>query len=110
VDHLCDHACCSRPLSAVLDDLECRYLTDVVFGNRLGMMTIRPAPLTTKGEPLGVVMVGLTSGAERGRPAPARMKAASRAAPQLIQTSNPSHKPPPVLALPWPAHLHRRAT
>uniref|UniRef100_A0A7S3QU54 Phosphatidylglycerophosphatase n=1 Tax=Dunaliella tertiolecta TaxID=3047 RepID=A0A7S3QU54_DUNTE len=31
-----------------------RYLTDVVFGNRHGMMTIRPEPLTTQNEPLGV--------------------------------------------------------
>lgn len=28
-----------------------RYLTDVVFGNRHGMLTIRVAPLTVKGEP-----------------------------------------------------------
>lgn len=27
-----------------------RYLTDIVFGNRLGMLTIRPGPYTTKGE------------------------------------------------------------
>ncbi|KAF5840080.1 mitochondrial PGP phosphatase-domain-containing protein [Dunaliella salina] len=31
-----------------------RFLTDVVFGNRHGMMTIRPEPLTTQNEPLGV--------------------------------------------------------
>lgn len=31
-----------------------RYLTDVVFGNRHGMMTVRPRPLTREGEPLGV--------------------------------------------------------
>jgi phosphatidylglycerophosphatase GEP4 len=28
-----------------------RYLTDGVFGNRHGMLTIRVAPLTPKGEP-----------------------------------------------------------
>lgn len=28
-----------------------RYLTDVVFGNRHGMLTIRVTPLTSKGEP-----------------------------------------------------------
>ncbi|KAL6754997.1 hypothetical protein V8C86DRAFT_3099855 [Haematococcus lacustris] len=33
-----------------------RYLTDVVFGNRHGMLTIRPAPLVLAGEPLGVVL------------------------------------------------------
>lgn len=33
-----------------------RYMTDVVFGNRLGMMTIRPAPLTWDGEPQTVKM------------------------------------------------------
>eukprot|EP00890_Picochlorum_soloecismus_P003997 jgi/Picsp_1/4599/NSC_01969-R1_protein len=33
-----------------------RYLTDVAFGNRLGMMTIRPRPFTLKGEPVAVRM------------------------------------------------------
>lgn len=33
-----------------------RYMTDVVFGNRLGMMTIRPAPFTWDGEPQAVKM------------------------------------------------------
>jgi phosphatidylglycerophosphatase GEP4 len=33
-----------------------RYLTDVVFGNRHGMLTIRVAPLTSKGEPPGVLV------------------------------------------------------
>lgn len=33
-----------------------RYLTDVAFGNRLGMMTIRPRPFTMKGEPMAVRM------------------------------------------------------
>jgi phosphatidylglycerophosphatase GEP4 len=32
-----------------------RYLTDVVFGNRHGMLTVRVAPLTSQGEPPGVV-------------------------------------------------------
>jgi phosphatidylglycerophosphatase GEP4 len=31
-----------------------RYLTDIVFGNRLGMLTIRPAPYTSAGEPKAV--------------------------------------------------------
>lgn len=31
-----------------------RYLTDVVYGNRHGMLTVRVAPLTTEGEPYGV--------------------------------------------------------
>lgn len=34
-----------------------RYLTDVVYGNRHGMLTIRPTPLTTAGEPFAVRMV-----------------------------------------------------
>ncbi len=38
-----------------------RYMTDVVFGNRLGMLTIRPAPLTWDGEPQTVKMVRLHS-------------------------------------------------
>lgn len=44
--------CTSSELIMVGD----RFLTDVVFGNRHGMLTIRPAPLTRKGEPFGVVM------------------------------------------------------
>ncbi|KAK9814549.1 hypothetical protein WJX72_007730 [[Myrmecia] bisecta] len=31
-----------------------RTLTDIVFGNRNGMLTIRPAPLTSRGEPWSV--------------------------------------------------------
>ncbi|KAI8468382.1 MAG: mitochondrial PGP phosphatase-domain-containing protein [Monoraphidium minutum] len=31
-----------------------RYLTDVVYGNRHGMLTVRVAPLTSRGEPPGV--------------------------------------------------------
>lgn len=38
-------------------NLGCRFLTDVVFGNRHGMGTIRPAPLVLGKEPTGVVLV-----------------------------------------------------
>ena len=31
-----------------------RYLIDTVFGNKNGMLTVRPAPLTLKGEPKAV--------------------------------------------------------
>jgi phosphatidylglycerophosphatase GEP4 len=31
-----------------------RYLTDIVFGNRLGMFTVRPEPYTSVGEPKAV--------------------------------------------------------
>lgn len=34
-----------------------RYLTDVAYGNKNGMLTIRPAPLTMRGEPSVVRMV-----------------------------------------------------
>ncbi len=34
-----------------------RYMTDIVFGNRLGMLTIRPEPFTWSGEPQTVKMV-----------------------------------------------------
>jgi phosphatidylglycerophosphatase GEP4 len=34
-----------------------RYLTDVVYGNRHGMLTIRCTPLTLAGETLAVRMV-----------------------------------------------------
>jgi hypothetical protein len=34
-----------------------RYLTDVVYGNRHGMLTIRPSPLTLQGEPFTVRLV-----------------------------------------------------
>lgn len=33
-----------------------RYLTDVVFGNRNRMLTIRPAPFTSEGEPRAVLL------------------------------------------------------
>lgn len=34
-----------------------RYLIDTVFGNKHGMLTIRPAPLTERGEPKAVHLV-----------------------------------------------------
>ena len=34
-----------------------RYLTDIVYGNRNGLLTIRPSPLTMKGDPSVVRMV-----------------------------------------------------
>lgn len=34
-----------------------RYLTDVVFGNRNAMLTVRPAPFTSAGEPKAVLLV-----------------------------------------------------
>lgn len=34
-----------------------RFLTDIVFGNRNGMFTIRPAPFTARGEPQAVRLV-----------------------------------------------------
>lgn len=37
-----------------------RYLTDIVYGNQNGLLTIRPAPLTMKGDPSVVRMVGLS--------------------------------------------------
>lgn len=40
-----------------------RYLTDVVFGNRHGMLTIRVAPLTSKGEPPTVAAARLIENA-----------------------------------------------
>lgn len=39
-----------------------RFLTDVAFGNRLGMLTIRPQPFTKVGEP---TMVKFVSGHSR---------------------------------------------
>ena len=50
-----------------------RYLTDVVFGNRNGMMTIRPQPFTSVGEPRAVRLV---SG--RGQAAHARLAVSLR--------------------------------
>jgi len=34
-----------------------RYLTDVVYGNRLGLLTVRPDPITATGEPRAVRLV-----------------------------------------------------
>jgi phosphatidylglycerophosphatase GEP4 len=39
-----------------------RFLTDVVFGNRCGMLTVRPEPFTSKGEPKTVKAVRDGSG------------------------------------------------
>ena len=36
-----------------------RYLTDIVYGNRHGMLTIRPSPLTAEGENLSVRWVSV---------------------------------------------------
>ena len=36
-----------------------RYLTDIVYGNRHGMLTIRPRPLTAEGENLSVRWVSI---------------------------------------------------
>ena len=38
-----------------------RYLTDIVYGNRMGALTIRTAPLTLHGEPRTVKLVWLAS-------------------------------------------------
>ncbi|EIE24037.1 HAD-superfamily phosphatase, partial [Coccomyxa subellipsoidea C-169] len=45
------HFGCSPSKLVMIGD---RYLTDVVYGNRHGMLTIRPTPLTLSGEPLAV--------------------------------------------------------
>ncbi|KAG0579761.1 hypothetical protein KC19_4G121600 [Ceratodon purpureus] len=44
-----------------------RYFTDVVFGNNNGLLTIRPAPLTTIGEPFVVQKVRMFEEAAVGR-------------------------------------------
>ncbi|GBF97341.1 hypothetical protein Rsub_10032 [Raphidocelis subcapitata] len=51
-DELEAHFGCSASEVVFIGD---RYLTDVVFGNRHGMLTIRVAPLTLRGEPPGVL-------------------------------------------------------
>lgn len=48
-------ACLPRAHFAQVGD---RYFTDVVYGNRNGLLTIRPAPLTLQGEPFIVQQVG----------------------------------------------------
>ena len=42
-----------------------RYLTDIVFGNRMGMLTVRTAPLTFRGEPKAVLLVRTVSPVSR---------------------------------------------
>lgn len=49
-----------------------RYLTDVVFGNRNSMLTIRPAPFTAKGEPKAVLLVSLARRVVPGKEPPSR--------------------------------------
>ena len=53
------HGCRCPPTELVM--VGDRYLTDVVFGNRLGMLTIRTAPLTFRGEPRAVLLVRASS-------------------------------------------------
>eukprot|EP00891_Asterochloris_glomerata_P009759 jgi/Astpho2/9759/Aster-03736 len=48
------HFGCSASELIMIGD---RYLTDVVYGNRHGLLTIRPAPLAVKGEPQMVQLV-----------------------------------------------------
>ncbi|GAQ83869.1 hypothetical protein KFL_001660060 [Klebsormidium nitens] len=55
-DPLTAHFGCSADRLVMVGD---RYFTDVVFGNRHGMLTIRPAPLTAVGEPTMVKKVRL---------------------------------------------------
>ena len=50
---------CARCSAEELVMVGDRYMTDVVFGNRLGMLTVRPAPLTWKGDPRTVQWVRL---------------------------------------------------
>ena len=42
--------CCRCPATKLIM-IGDRYLTDIVYGNRHGMLTIRPSPLTQEGEP-----------------------------------------------------------
>lgn len=44
-----------------------RYLTDIAFGNRLGMLTIRPEPFTAEGETRTVRAARAVEGALAGR-------------------------------------------
>ena len=41
--------CCRCPATKLIM-IGDRYLTDIVYGNRHGMLTIRPSPLTREGE------------------------------------------------------------
>lgn len=51
---LCSHRSCGAHRLVMVGD---RYLTDIVFGNRNGMLTVRPAPFTAAGEPKAVLLV-----------------------------------------------------
>ena len=52
--------CCRCPASKLIM-IGDRYLTDIVYGNRHGMLTIRPSPLTREGEPQTVRWVSRCS-------------------------------------------------
>ena len=54
--HVCLCECCSCKAEELVM-IGDRYLTDVVYGNRNGLLTIRPAPLTLEGEPSAVLLV-----------------------------------------------------
>jgi hypothetical protein len=60
-----------------------RYLTDIVFGNRNGMFTIRPTPFTGRGEPQAVRLV-------RGGPRCAASTSDSKAPRKVIESVLPA--------------------
>ncbi len=84
-----------------------RYLTDIVFGNRHGMLTVRVAPMTLEGEPPGacrchrVILIG------RGAPlsgmrqtgwwgGPARHHPTNQRAEPPTPPNQPNPLPPPT--------------
>ncbi|KAL6766305.1 hypothetical protein ACKKBG_A35485 [Auxenochlorella protothecoides x Auxenochlorella symbiontica] len=53
VEDLVSHFGCQPHEMIMVGD---RYLTDIVFGNRHGMLTVRPRPFTSEGEPVTVAL------------------------------------------------------
>lgn len=63
-DDLAKHFGCDPSRLIMVGD---RYFTDIVFGNNNGLLTIRPAPLTSVGEPFIVQKVRMFEEAAVGR-------------------------------------------
>jgi phosphatidylglycerophosphatase GEP4 len=75
-----------------------RYLTDVVYGNRHGMLTVRVAPLTYAGEPPGVRLARFVEEACVSRWAAAGVKAPPHAKAPEGRLLDAVEAPPAVVA------------
>jgi hypothetical protein len=90
--------CCCRCEPHEMVFIGDRYLTDVVFGNRHGMLTIRVAPLTAKGEPPAVAAARLVENACVQRWTAAGLRAPAHSLLPAEAGSSVVVRPPPTRA------------